>query len=83
MERDIACGEAEKRGGKAGMNGTSVCIIALFIMQTVCVIAMVGMIERIDVTDKSLWYQVRRLGNECDTLRARIWKLEQKDNSKE
>lgn len=65
------------------MNGTSVCIIALLIMQTVCVMAMIGMTERIDVIEKSLWYQVRRLGAECDTLRARVWKLEKKEGEKE
>lgn len=65
------------------MNGTSVCIIALFIMQTFCVIAMVGMIERIESLEKSLWNEVRRLGDACDTLRARIWKLEQQDKTKE
>ena len=58
-------------------------VIVLAIMQCVCVFAIYVQAERIYSIEKSLWQQVHRIGNECDMLRARVWKLEHKDDGEQ
>lgn len=58
-------------------------VIVLLIMQVICVFAICVHEEHLDVAEKTLWQSVNRIGNECDSLRARVWKLEHKEGEKE
>ena len=59
------------------------CIIVLLIMQCICVFVIHVQAEQAESVEKTLWHSVNRIGNECDSLRARVWKLEHKDGEKE
>ena len=48
-------------------------------------IILLGLIERIENLESSvhaLWGSVNRIGDDNDELRARVWKLEYKDDAK-
>ena len=65
-------------------------VIVLLIMQAICAFAIYTQADRIEKeeymrrsAEKSLWGAVNRIGDECDRLRARIAKLEQKEGEQE
>ena len=58
-------------------------VIVLVIMQCICIFAIYAQAERIESAEKTLWQSVNRIGKECDILRARVWKLEQKKGAQE
>lgn len=58
-------------------------VIVLLIMQVICVFVIYVQAEHTKSVEKTLWHSVNRIGNECDSLRARVWKLKHKEGAQE
>lgn len=63
------------------MTAVAIGILALYMMNLLAFIVIVKKAERIDFlesSERALWGAVNRIGDENDSLRARIWDLEHK-----
>lgn len=58
-------------------------VIVLLIMQCICVFVIYVQAEHAESVERTLWQSVNRIDNECDSLRAMVWKLEHKEGEKE
>ena len=63
------------------MTAVAIGFLALYLISLLIIIIVVKsekMIDRLEPSERTLWGSVNRIGDECDSLRARIWDFEHK-----
>lgn len=55
---------------------------AIVIEYNIILLSLIERIKNLESSVHALWGSVNRLGNNDDELRARVWKLEHKDDAK-
>lgn len=55
---------------------------AIVIEYNIILLSLIERIKNLESSVHTLWGSVNRLGDDSDELRARVWKLEHKDDAK-